>query len=105
MCVFKELCDLKKKIETWSKRALNRKNLKDIYIFHASLDLIRRLFQDMRSVRKWFISTGRKNMSSNDSLGLSVCAFPPSRLHGNEVRRRDAADVRSVLHPQVVWWR
>lgn len=29
----------------------------------------------------------------------------PCRLHGDEVRRGDAADVRGVLHPQVVWWR
>lgn len=27
------------------------------------------------------------------------------RLHGNEVCWRDAADVWSVLHPQVIWWR
>lgn len=36
---------------------------------------------------------------------LPFAVFSPIRLHGNEVRGRDAADVRSVLHPQVVWWR
>lgn len=31
--------------------------------------------------------------------------FSLCRLHGDEIRGRDAADVRSVLHSPVVWWR
>lgn len=32
------------------------------------------------------------------------CVFSP-RLHGNEVHRGDAADVWSILHSQIFWWR